>query len=254
MKNRKRAFTLVELLVVIGIIALLISILLPSLNRARAMARATVCQSNLRQMYLAIVLYQNDYKQYIPRPLWADPLTGWDDPACWVNAVPTAIRQKPFGASAYAPANPQDSRRSMFVCPVGGAFHDQSITYAYNLQLTARSVVIPVPTINPDAPIKPSMLKGRQFDPLPYNPGLDTLPLIMDGAWYPTAACYLPYRSRDFGGSPAGPNEFNMLPPSQPHLKGTNVLFLDGHVAAVSEKDTLWTASRPRLTGGNTPW
>ena len=60
-----RAFTLVELLVVIGIIALLISILLPSLNRARAAAFATVEVSQLRQMQTAHVMYVNDNDSFL---------------------------------------------------------------------------------------------------------------------------------------------------------------------------------------------
>lgn len=59
---RSRGFTLIELLVAIAIIALLISILLPTLRGARESGRQTLCLSNLRQMTLAWTLYANDYK------------------------------------------------------------------------------------------------------------------------------------------------------------------------------------------------
>jgi prepilin-type N-terminal cleavage/methylation domain-containing protein len=64
-------FTLVEVLVVIGIIAVLIGILLPALARARAHANRVVCQSNIRQLATGIFMYCNDNDAYFPTAAWA---------------------------------------------------------------------------------------------------------------------------------------------------------------------------------------
>ena len=64
---RTRAgFTLIELLVVIAIITLLVSILIPSLRKAKLLARETVCMANLRAVYWGWTLYLEDYQQVLP--------------------------------------------------------------------------------------------------------------------------------------------------------------------------------------------
>ena len=73
--SRARLFTLIELLVVISIIALLLSILMPSLGKAKEQARALVCSANLRQIGLATQMYLDENKGKIPvvdtfEPTW----------------------------------------------------------------------------------------------------------------------------------------------------------------------------------------
>jgi len=121
MRRHRPGFTLIELLVVVAIIALLIAILLPSLNRARDSAKKTVCASNLKGCGTAIGVYAAQWSDFVPvYPGWPGLANLYDVPMTNINdPVPgfcESIMNIAKDMSAYQ-AGGEDSIRKFFYCP-----------------------------------------------------------------------------------------------------------------------------------------
>ncbi|MGQ9731740.1 MAG: DUF1559 family PulG-like putative transporter [Candidatus Zipacnadales bacterium] len=101
---KRRGFTLIELLVVIAIIAILAAILFPVFARAREKARAASCQSNLKQIALGVLMYNQDYDERWPHNSWQD----------------SSIPYRQTATTAYK-TYPYVKNQQLWACPSRGA-------------------------------------------------------------------------------------------------------------------------------------
>ena len=133
-KHIAKAFTLIELLVVIAVIAILASLMLPALNRARETARSSICQSNLKNIGLALSGYLSDYNDIFPPSMWGG--SSWSDwKYDWMQMVaPNAGMNLGTGQNGWSSI----PKNSIFFCgsreashkgeKISGAF----VSYGYN--------------------------------------------------------------------------------------------------------------------------
>jgi prepilin-type N-terminal cleavage/methylation domain-containing protein/prepilin-type processing-associated H-X9-DG protein len=117
-RRRLKAFTLVELLVVIGIIALLISILLPSLAKAREQGIRTKCLNNTKQLAYAFQVYLNENRQFVPAVNWGNGDCGGRVKAGWLYECKADL-SKPLPVTAVETGAfyPLLKTREIFRCP-----------------------------------------------------------------------------------------------------------------------------------------
>jgi len=229
------AFTLIELLVVIAIISLLVSILLPSLNRAKELANRAVCASGMRGMGLGINIYADDYDEKLPFVYNYYRLGPWLTPPMpeyiwFLNIFGIDVKDKYFPFKSMD--CPSDVTREPFIdwWPYP-EFDGVNLSYAYNGRYCRETVST--------GGIKPAVHALSDFE----NPGDDILMFEKGRRWpdsvYPESAmlgCQV--------GTVGGTGEIYADVVGELHhggQKGNNFLFLDAHVSYHTQEEYLKT-------------
>ena len=114
---QRKLFTLIELLVVIAIIAILASMLLPALNKARDRAKTISCTSNMKTIGLGFARYTSDYNDYLPVNAYVDLADGGNNYA-WNNLIGPYCGYNTKGWKNLLPSNDEIfARKGPFHCP-----------------------------------------------------------------------------------------------------------------------------------------
>ena len=194
-KRKAPGFTLIELLVVIAIISLLVSILLPSLNRARELAKTVVCSSNCRGIHLAFVFYTDANDGWLPHSYPQYPGDPYALP--WFQRIDDEY---------------MDGATDVFFCPSDGDADPNAAVSLRNISVGANEsgpfpfLAGPSPWHNFNLTTIPGPGAKAMFCDGQARPGLDSWRFAVTGLW-----------------------DIRYWP-SDRHSGGSNVTFCDGHV------------------------
>jgi len=237
----KPAFTLVELLVVIGIISVLIAILLPALNKARQQARLVQCMSNLHQIGVGVQMYASDWHGIWPRYYnWSSDPTTFDNGkfshyVLWQGVGQNGTTQAPsLGWQGLGRTYPYLKDKRVFFCPNDEELQNSFLKYDFNtfaLWQPGSAPKLPSNKTNvygsycirgwnqPTSPTDKAGNKSGTGQTSPLGAPGKTLVGFKNRAM---ASCFFMYSPADG----TGPDQMSL------HPKGMHpILYADGHVA-----------------------
>jgi len=220
----KGGFTLIELLVVIAIIAILAAILFPVFAQARESARKASCQSNLKQLGTALLMYAQDYDQTFPR-------AGWNDGSVTDGLqIPNMATCRNTGATVVwnGMIFPYVKNQGVYRCPSDP--FTRGVSYIYNQEIAWRSG-----GGNPlSRPVKDSAIPtpAEAFALVDGGVGANRDPgSVGMPAGTPQSAWYqVDIQCGDYTEPRSWDRLANRFEVGRTHGRGTNWLFFDGHV------------------------
>ena len=229
-----KGFTLVELLVVIGIIAVLIAMLLPALSKARRAAQAVACMSNLRQVGIGMMQYVNDNRGTLPT---ADVWVSTNEPSYWLGIYGSGWVSR-LAELKYVATTTEKNRTKadVFACPTDDESRPQDFTANMPYYSSYRALEVfgwkgGVPGINGWAGVRmmdiPAWLNWQCFT----EPKKRPVPILIENHSWPHGMLCSPW-------------SFGMLEWKY-HPAGNSLLFSDWHVEVGSV-----TWNDPRRTNG----
>ena len=221
-RPRQAAFTLVELLVVIGIIALLIAILMPSLSRARQQSQRIACMSNMRQLGMATMQYTTENKGWFPRA--AGGGSAFDDWIYWESARATTRdegRLVKYLGTRFVEAH--------YICPSDNLNGHLTYPYSYTMNEFMGGVVA---ANNGDlhGRIKVTQVKRSAEKIMFIDESSQT---IDDGCWAPQR-----YNTSSYKNLLSNRHDKKSEDKTDPNAGSGNALFCDGHASVIARKES----------------
>ena len=256
----RRGFTLVELLVVIGVIALLVAILLPALSSARGASRQVRCLSNIRQLAVGTLLYQAEYRGlHVPGYWgWSQATGGWP-PSPEPPVPPSGPRRYWFHAEPFAGALmvtragvgrfPQN-----MVCPDAPLSEARATKDGYTLHHSYAMNYSQFPGMN--VKLAPHYVNAWRFNEV-VSPAekIQFVDAVSEGvsvsktnANNSTLRYFNPY----YGERHEPPDKGSTV--AYRHRRGANALFYDGHAAWMAYGDLRYDPADPSTAGKLRQW